>query len=119
MSAYLVERCGRRLRVAAEALARLSLGSVERAVRLAEDAAGPGMREQYLKYAAQILSGVRAPDGPEPAAAFLDLLAAQQARIGEEVQEQLARRIAGAGAAVPGQEGPEVVRRQGRGAREA
>ena len=34
------------------------------------------------------------PDGPEPAAAFLDLLATQQARIGEEVQEQLKRRTA-------------------------
>ena len=94
VSAYLVDRHHVEP-VAAEALARLSLGSVERAARLAEDAAGPGMREQYLKYAAQILSGVRAADGPEPAAAFLGLLAAQQARIAEEVQEELTRRTAG------------------------
>ena len=86
VSAYLVDRHHVEP-VSAEALARLSLGSVERAARLAEDAAGPGLREQYLKYAAQIVAGARPPDGPEPAAAFLGLLAAQQARIGEEVQE--------------------------------
>ncbi len=94
VASYLVERLDVEP-AAAEALARLSLGSVERAARLAEDAAGPGMREQYLKYAAQILSGARAADGPEPAAAFLGLLAAQQARIVEEVQEELTRRTAG------------------------
>jgi DNA polymerase-3 subunit delta' len=94
VSGYLVDRHHVEP-VSAEAFARLSRGSVERAARLAEDAAGPGLREQYLKYAAQILSGYRAPDGPEPATAFLGLLAGQQARIGEEVQEDLTRRTAG------------------------
>ena len=37
---------------------------MERAARLAEDAAGPRMREQYLKYAAQIVSGARAARRP-------------------------------------------------------
>ncbi len=79
---------------AGDALAHLSFGSVERAVRLVEDAAGPRVREQYLKYAAQIFSAARSSDGPEPATAFIDLLIAQQARIAAEVQEELRRTTA-------------------------
>ncbi len=93
VSAYLVERYGLDPS-AGDALAHLALGSVERAVRLVEDAAGPRLREQYLKYAAQLFSGARSSGGPEPAAAFIDLLATQQARIAEEVQEGLAHRAA-------------------------
>jgi DNA polymerase-3 subunit delta' len=81
--------------IAAEALARLSLGSVEKAARLADDAAGPGRREQYLKYAAGVVAGARPQDGPEPADAFLGVLARQQAEITARVEEDLARRVAG------------------------
>ena len=68
---------------------------MERAARLVEDAAGPRLREQYLKYAAQVVSGARPSDGPEPAAAFIDLLdRAAGARSRRSVQEELARRTA-------------------------
>ncbi len=93
VSAYLVERHGLAA-AAAESLARLSLGSVERAERLVEDAAGPRLREQYLKYAAQIVSGARATEGPEPAAAFLGALAQQQARITDALHAELTARTA-------------------------
>ena len=93
VSAYLVARYGLDP-AAGDALAHLALGSVERAARLVEDAAGPRLREQYLKYAAQVLSGARSSDGPEPATAFINLLTAQQARIAEGVQEELVRRTA-------------------------
>jgi len=59
-----------------------------------EDAAGPRVREQYLKYAAQVFSAARPPDGPEPATAFINLLLAQQARIVEQLQEELTRKTA-------------------------
>ena len=93
VSDYLTER--RRLEPdAAEALARLSHGSVERATRLAEDAAGPGRREEYLKYAAALVAGARPSGGPAPAEAFLGVLAREQAAIAEQVDEDLARRRA-------------------------
>ncbi len=93
VSVYLSERYGLDS-ATGDALAHLSQGSVERAARLVDDAAGPRLREQYLKYVAQIFSGARSSQGPEPAAAFIDLLATQQARIAEEVQEELAHRSA-------------------------
>jgi DNA polymerase-3 subunit delta' len=93
VGAYLVDRYGLDA-ATGDALAHLSFGSVERAVRLVEDAAGPRVREQYLKYAAQVLSAARPADGPEPATAFINLLLAQQARIAEEVQEELTRKTA-------------------------
>ncbi len=79
---------------AAEALARLSLGSVERAARLAEDAAGPGRREEFLRHAAALAAGARPSDGPEPGAAFIGVLERQQAEIAGAIEQDLARRLA-------------------------
>jgi len=79
---------------AAEALARLSLGSVEKASRFADDAAGPGRREEYLKYASALVAGERPKDGPAPDEAFLGVLARQQSEISAQVEEDLGRRVA-------------------------
>ena len=79
---------------AAEALARLSLGSVERAARLAEDAAGPRRREEFLRHAAALAAGSRPSDGPEPGAAFIGVLERQQAEIAGVLEQDLARRLA-------------------------
>jgi len=93
VSAYLVEE--RHVAPgAAEALARLSLGSVERAARLADDAAGPRRREEYLRHVAALVAGARPADGPEPGAAFLGVLQRQQAEIAAALEEDLARRLA-------------------------
>jgi hypothetical protein len=78
----------------AEALARLSLGSVERAARLAEDAAGPRRRELDLRHAAALAAGARPADGPEPGAAFVGVLERQQAEIAAALEEDLKRRLA-------------------------
>ena len=78
---------------AAEALARLSLGSVERAARLAEDAAGPRRREEFLRHAAALAAGSRPSDGPEPGAAFIGVLERQQAEIAGALEQDLARRL--------------------------
>jgi DNA polymerase III subunit delta' len=93
VGAYLIERHG----VApaqAEALARLSQGSVEKAARLAADAAGAGLRDEYLKYAAGIVAGARPEGAPAPDEAFLGVLARQQAEIAAQVEEDLGRRVA-------------------------
>lgn len=93
VSTYLVEQ--RHVEpAAAEALAHLAFGSVEKAVRLAEDAAGEGRREEYLRYAAAALAGARPQDGPAPAQAFLGVLARQQADIAAQVESDLALRLA-------------------------
>lgn len=93
VASYLVERWDADP-VAAEALARLSFGSVEKAARMAADAAGPGRREEYLKCAAAVVAGVRLQDGPAPADAFLGILARQQAEVAAEVREDLEARLA-------------------------
>jgi DNA polymerase-3 subunit delta' len=93
VSAYLVER-HQVEPAAAEALARLSLGSVEKAARLAGEAGGPGRREEYLRYAAAVVAGARPQDGPAPAEAFLGVLARQQTEVAAEVQEGLEARLA-------------------------
>ena len=94
VSAYLVER--HHLDPArAEALARLSQGSVEKAARLADDASGAGLRDEYLKYAAAIVAGARPKDGPASTDAFLGVLARQQAEIAAQVEEELGRRVEG------------------------
>jgi DNA polymerase-3 subunit delta' len=80
--------------VAAEALARLSRGSVEKAARLADDAGGPRRREEYLRYAAGVVAGARPQDGPAPAEAFLGVLAREQAEIAAGVEEDLTTRVA-------------------------
>jgi DNA polymerase-3 subunit delta' len=93
VAAYLEERHGVDA-VAAEALARLSLGSVERAARLAADAAGPHRREEYLRHAAAVAAGSRRGDGPDPGAAFLGVLERQQAEVAALVEEGLRGRVA-------------------------
>jgi len=76
----------------AEALARLSRGSVERARRLALDAAGPRRRDEYLRHAAALVAGLRPGDGPDPGAAFVGVLGREQAEIAAQVEEDLVRR---------------------------
>lgn len=71
----------------AEALARLSLGSVERAARFAADARGAGRRGQYLRCAAGITSLSRG-DGDQREA-FMRLLAQQTAEIADAVKAEL------------------------------
>jgi DNA polymerase-3 subunit delta' len=92
VSDYLVER-HQVDPAAAEALARLSLGSVEKAARMAADAAGPGSREEYLRHAAAIVAGARPQDVPAPAQEFLGVLARRQAEVATEVQEDLEARL--------------------------
>ncbi len=93
VASHLLERCDVSPS-AAEALARLSLGSVEKAARMAADAAGPGRREEYLKYAAAVVAGARPQDGPAPADAFIDVLTREQAEVAAEVQTDLEARLA-------------------------
>ncbi len=76
----------------AEALARLAGGSVERAARLADDALGAGLRDEYLRYVAGVVQGAGG-DG-EAARGFVSVLERQTAEIAEEVQGVLARRLA-------------------------
>ena len=94
VGAYLVERLHAEP-AAAEALARLSLGSIERAARLAEDAAGPRRRDEFLRYVAALVAGSRPSGGPEPGAAFIGVLERQQAEIAAALAEDLTRRLAG------------------------
>jgi len=89
LHAYLSERHGLD-DAAAESLARLSRGAVERAARLAADAEGPERRPTYLKHAASIVAGARPDDGLEPAAAFLGVLGRHHEAIAEEVARDLA-----------------------------
>lgn len=78
----------------AQAIARLARGSVERADRLVGDAAGPRRREDYLRYAAHLTGGARPPGGPDPALAFIGVLARQQDDISETIRDDLQRRVA-------------------------
>jgi DNA polymerase-3 subunit delta' len=91
LAAFLVARHDMDAGVA-EALARLSRGSVERALRLALDAAGPRRRDEYLRHAAALVAGLRPGDGPDPGAAFIGVLGREQAEIAAQVEEDLARR---------------------------
>ena len=81
--------------VAAEALARLATGSVERAARLAEDARGAGRRAEFLKQVALLLAGVRGEKAADAQRAFINVLEQQQAEIKAGVEEQLEVRVAG------------------------
>ena len=81
--------------VAAEALARLATGSVERAARLAEDARGAGRRAEFLKQVALLLAGVRGEKAADAQRAFINVLEQQQAEIKANVEEQLEVRVAG------------------------
>lgn len=90
VSGFLIERRGLEPGVA-EALARLSRGSVERALRLADDAAGPRRRDEYLRHVAALLGGLRRDDGVDPAAAFIGVLERQHAEIAAALDESLTR----------------------------
>ncbi|RPI31048.1 MAG: DNA polymerase III subunit [Actinomycetota bacterium] len=84
----------------AATLARLARGSVDRAARLAADARGPRRREQYLVQAARLVGGpAGGPAGGEgqtrrPGPAFIALLEAETAAVGEEVAVRAAAEIA-------------------------
>jgi DNA polymerase-3 subunit delta' len=80
----------------AATLARLARGSVDRAARLAADARGPRRREQYLVQAARLVGGPAGGDGQtrRPGPAFIALLEAETAAVGEEVTARAAAEIA-------------------------
>ena len=80
--------------VQAQALARLSVGSVEKALRLAEDARGAGLRDEYLRHAAGIAAMRHAEGELEPAAAFIGVLERRVQEAEAELQEGLERRLA-------------------------
>ncbi|HEY5388802.1 MAG TPA: DNA polymerase III subunit [Thermoleophilia bacterium] len=94
VSAYLHTRYGLE-GAAAEALARLATGSVERAARLAEDARGAGRRPAFLKQLVLLLAGVRGDKAADAQRAFINVLEQQQAEIKAAVDEQLEVRVAG------------------------
>jgi hypothetical protein len=75
--------------VPAQALARLAGGAVERAARLAEDARGAGLRQQYLLHGAHAVALQRGGDDPDPPAAFIGVLEREAKKIDERTQEQL------------------------------
>ena len=78
------------------ALARLARGSVERAARLAADALGARLREEYLAHVARLAG--RPAEGEatksSPAAMFLAVLDRRLDAIGDETREALAHRVA-------------------------
>lgn len=76
----------------AEAVTRLSSGSVERAERLARDARGPARRGDYLTRASMLSAGCRS-GAEEAEAAFADILEGHKAEIKATVQAELARRL--------------------------
>ena len=77
--------------VAAEALARLSGGAVERAQRLADDA---DRRAEYLKHVALLLAGARDVRAADTQRAFIGVLERHQKQITDDVKEQLKVRVA-------------------------
>jgi len=76
--------------VAAEALARLSGGAVERAQRLADDA---DRRAEYLKHVALLLAGGRGVKAADTQRAFIGVLERHQKQIADEAKEQLKVRV--------------------------
>jgi len=86
----------------AATLARLARGSVDRAARLAADARGPRRREQYLLQAARLVGGAAAGSGGRaddartrrPGSAFIALLEAETAALGDEVASRAAAEAA-------------------------
>ena len=80
--------------VAAEALARLSTGSVERAVRLAGDARGADRRAEYLRHAARAAGLARGGSEGDPPAAFIGVLERQVKETATRVQGDLDEQLA-------------------------
>jgi len=93
VAAYLGTRHGLE-GVAAQALARLSTGSVERAARLAGDARGADRRAEYLRHAARLAGLARSGSENDPPAAFIGVLERQvqetSVRVQADLEEQLA-----------------------------
>ena len=80
--------------VAAQALARLSTGSVERAARLADDARGADRRAEYLRHAARAAGGARGGSEGDPPAAFIGVLERQVQETAVRVQADLDEQLA-------------------------
>lgn len=80
--------------VEAEALARLSAGSVERAARLADDARGYGRRAEYLRHAARATGLARGGTEGDPPAAFIGVLERQVQETAARVKADLAEQVA-------------------------
>jgi DNA polymerase-3 subunit delta' len=80
--------------VEAEALARLSTGSVERAARLAADAHGAGRRAGFLKQAAALLAGVSGEKADDARRAFLNVLEQEHEEIARRVKADLVEKLA-------------------------
>jgi len=80
--------------VAAEALARLSTGSVERAVRLAGDARGADRRAEYLRHVARAAGLARGGSEGDPPAAFIGVLERQVKETATRVQGDLDEQLA-------------------------
>ena len=80
--------------VAAETLARLSTGSVERAARLAADARGADRRAEYLRHAARAAGLARGGSEGDPSAAFIGVLERQVKETAARVQTDLDAQLA-------------------------
>ncbi len=80
--------------VTAQALARLSTGSVERAARLADDARGADRRAEYLRHAARAAGGARGGSEGDPPAAFIGVLERQVQETAVRVQADLDEQLA-------------------------
>jgi DNA polymerase-3 subunit delta' len=93
VAAYLRERHGLD-GVASEALARLSMGSVERAARLAGDARGADRRSEYLRHAARAAGLARGGSEGDPQAAFISVLERQVQETATLVQADLNEQLA-------------------------
>jgi DNA polymerase III subunit delta' len=80
--------------VAAETLARLSTGSVERAARLADDARGADRRAEYLRHAARAAGIARGGSQSDAPAAFIGVLERQVKETATVVQADLDEQLA-------------------------
>ena len=80
--------------IEAEALARLSTGSVERAARLAGDARGADRRAEYLRHAARAPGLSRVASEGDPPAAFIGVLERQVQETVTRVQADLDKQLA-------------------------
>ena len=79
--------------VAAEALARLSGGAVERADRLADDARDGKRRADYLRYVPAAAGLARGGAESDPRSAFIGVLERHHEHIKADVKEQLKVRV--------------------------
>ena len=79
---------------AAEAIARLSGGAVERAARLAADARGPDRRAQYLRHLGAALDAPGRRAGADAGEAFVNVLSGHLDEIKKDVAARLGARLA-------------------------